>query len=198
MIGQGKLIGGALVALGVAIAGVLVLYGLANRDVLTGGSIALVSGCGVLLGVILAGAGIFFYVNGQSESRDYAEVAKEQQVLNAVQTQGELRIANLAVEMNLGVDQIKRYVYDLVGKGLFTGYVDWQAGKLISQDAGQLARTIQDTGKCPNCGAPLALAGKGLIKCGYCGAEFFLAPGAAGPSAGAGGPAAGTNPPPGR
>lgn len=182
MIGQGKLIGGALIALGVAIAGVLALYAFANSATLTGGSMALVSGCGILLGVILAGAGVFFYVNGQSETRGYAEVEKEKQVLNAVQTQGEVRIGALAVEMNATVEQIKKYVYDLVGKGLFTGYVDWNAGKLISADARQLTKSIQDSGKCPNCGAPLALGGKGLVKCSYCGAEFFLAPSPTGPA----------------
>jgi DNA-directed RNA polymerase subunit RPC12/RpoP len=182
MIGQGKLIGGALIALGIAIAGVLALYGFANKDTLTGGSIALVSGCGILLGVILAGAGVFFLVTGQSETRSYAEVEKEKHVLNAVQTQGQVSIGNLAVEMNTTVEQIKKYVYDLVGKGLFTGYVDWKAGRLISQDATLLANKIRDTGKCPNCGAPLSLAGKGLVKCDYCGAEVFLAGAAPGPA----------------
>ncbi len=106
--------------------------------------------------------------------RDYAQVAKEKQVLNAVATQGEVAIPNLAIEMNVSVEQIKTYVYDLVGKGLFTGYVDWKAGKLISRDAAGLAQQIRSTGKCPNCGAPLSLGGKGLVKCEYCGAEFFL------------------------
>ena len=30
------------------------------------------------------------------------------------------------------------------------------------------------TGKCPNCGAPQVVGGKGVIRCEYCGAEFFL------------------------
>src|SRR5437763_14119287 len=183
MIGQGKLIGGVLIALGVVIAAILILYAFANAGTganqLSGGSVALVAGCGLLLGAILAGAGVFFLVTGQSETRGYAEVEKEKQVLNAVATQGQVSIPNLAIEMNTTVEQIKKYIYDLVGKGLFTGYVDWKAGKLISADAAGLAQQIRDTGKCPNCGAPLALVGKGLIKCEYCGAEFFLAASAA-------------------
>ncbi len=185
MVGQGKLIGGALIALGVAAAGALILYALANGGsggTLTGGSVALVSGCGVLIGVLLVGAGVYFFVSGQSETRGYAQVEKEKMVLNAVQTQGQVSISNLAVEMNATVEQIKQYVYDLVGKGLFTGYVDWKAGKLIAQDAAALTQQIQQSGKCPNCGAPLTLGGKGLIKCEYCGAEFFLSPGATGPA----------------
>ena len=185
MIGQGKLIGGALIAVGVAVAGFAILYAVANSNVLTGGSMVLVFGCGGLLGLILIGAGVYFFVSGQSETRSYAEVDKEKRVLNAVQTQGEVSIANLALEMNTTADQIKKYVYDLVGKGLFTGYVDWKGGKLISQDAALLANKIRDTGKCPNCGAPLSLGGKGMVKCEYCGAEFFLAAGAPGAAPGA-------------
>ncbi len=192
MSGQGKLIGGVLIALGVVIAAILSLYALANAgpgaNQLSGGSVALVAGCGLLLGAILAGVGVFFFVSGQRETQGYAEVAQEKRVLNAVQTQGQVSIPNLAIEMNTSVEQIKQYVYDLVGKGLFSGYVDWKAGKLISQDAAGLAQQIRQTGKCPNCGAPLALAGKGLIKCEYCGAEFFLASGVPG-SAAAGPPA---------
>ncbi len=177
MIGQGKLIGGILIAAGVVLAGIILMYGFANTGpggALDRGSMGLVGACALLVGAIIVGAGVFFYVNGQSETRSYAEVDKEKQVLNAVQAQGELKLANLAVEMNVTLDQIRKYVYDLVGKGLFTGYIDWRGGRLISQDAASLAKTIQDTGKCPNCGAPLSLAGKGLIKCEYCGAEFFL------------------------
>ncbi len=179
MIGQGKLIGGILIAAGVVLAAIILMYGFANTGPggsLDRGSLGLVGACALLVGAVIVGTGVFFFVNGQSETRSYAEVAKEMQVLNAVQTQGEVKLANLAVEMNATVDQIRQYVYDLVGKGLFSGYIDWRGGRLISQDAASLAKTIQDTGKCPNCGAALSLAGKGLVKCEYCGAEFFLTP----------------------
>ncbi|HMA35218.1 MAG TPA: hypothetical protein VKY74_12180 [Chloroflexia bacterium] len=181
MTGQGKLIGGGLIALAVVLFAAPTLWAFANKQ-LTGGSQALVGGCALVLAVVVGGAGVYFFASGQSETRSYAEVEKEKQVLNAVQTQGQVSIANLALEMNTSVDQIKKYVYDLVGKGLFTGYVDWKAGKLIAQDASQLAKLIDDTGKCPNCGAALALAGEGVVRCDYCGAEFFLAAGASGPA----------------
>ena len=63
-------------------------------------------------------------------------------------------------------------LYDLVGLGLFTGYVDWRKGVLHSVEAAQL----QGRQTCPNCGGELELAGKGLIRCPYCGAEIFLGP----------------------
>jgi hypothetical protein len=65
--------------------------------------------------------------------------------------------------------EFKDALYDLVGKELFTGYIDWKDGVLYARQAGEL-----NTGKCPNCGAPRAMAGKGVIKCEYCGAETFL------------------------
>ena len=183
MIGQGKLIGGILIAGGVVLAAIILMYGFANTGpggTLDRGSMGLIGACALLVGAVIVGAGVFFLVNGQSETRSYAEVEKEKQVLNAVQAQGEVKLAILAVEMNVTIEQIRKYVYNLVGKGLFTGYIDWRGGRLISQDAASLAKSIQDTGKCPNCGGALSLAGKGLVKCDYCGAEFFLAPSAIG------------------
>jgi DNA-directed RNA polymerase subunit RPC12/RpoP len=68
--------------------------------------------------------------------------------------------------------QVKNYIYDLVGKGLFTGYIDWQSSTLYAKEAGAMQST-----KCPNCGGVRELVGKGVVKCPYCGAELFLPPG---------------------
>ena len=64
---------------------------------------------------------------------------------------------------------VSDWVYDLVHKGLFAGYINWDDGLLISRDAAQLRGN-----KCPNCGGEVDLAGKGVIQCPYCGAEIFL------------------------
>jgi DNA-directed RNA polymerase subunit RPC12/RpoP len=53
---------------------------------------------------------------------------------------------------------------------LFSGYINWDDGVLYSKQASQLK-----TGTCPNCGAKLELAGKGVVKCSACGSEVFLA-----------------------
>jgi DNA-directed RNA polymerase subunit RPC12/RpoP len=141
---------------------------------LSSGAPALVAGCALLVAVVLAAVGVYFFLGGQREARRHAEIEHEKQVLAAVRTRGEVKIGDLAVEMNTTADQIKKYVYDLVGKGLFTGYVSWKGGKLFSQEAAVLARTIRETGKCADCGASLALGGKGVVACSYCGAEYFL------------------------
>lgn len=168
MVGQGKTIGAVLVIIGVAILAATLIWGLANQ--LSGGALALIGGCGALVGIVLAGAGVYMFLSGQSESKQFATVEQEKRVLNTVMTRGQVLIPELAIDMGISADQIKSYVYDLVGKGLFTGYVDWKAGKLISQEASKL----QGRTTCPNCGGQLELGGKGIIKCPYCGAEIFL------------------------
>jgi DNA-directed RNA polymerase subunit RPC12/RpoP len=75
----------------------------------------------------------------------------------------------VALEMNLTRDQIKEYIYDLVGKGLFTGYINWNDGVLYAREAAEMR-----TNKCPNCGGIRELVGKGIVKCPYCGSELFL------------------------
>ena len=96
----------------------------------------------------------------------------QRRLLDMLMTRGQLSIVDVALELGRTREQIESDLYDLVGLGLFTGYVDWRKGVLHSVEAAQLeARTT-----CPNCGGELVLAGKGLIKCPYCGAEIFLGP----------------------
>jgi ribosomal protein S27AE len=72
--------------------------------------------------------------------------------------------------MNSTREQVQSDLHALVSRGLFSGYVDWSKGMLYSVEASKL----QGRTTCPNCGGQLQLAGKGLIKCPYCGAEIFL------------------------
>jgi hypothetical protein len=58
----------------------------------------------------------------------------------------------------------------LVGLGVFTGYINWDDGVLFSAQASQL----RDLTQCKKCGGAVKLVGKGVVKCPYCGTEYFL------------------------
>lgn len=178
MVGSGRLIGLLLLALAIAIIAVAGIWlsftlGPPGEGRVQGGGAVLTMGCAVVLALLVGGFGAWFLMQGRTEVAQFADVEKEKRILNIVQTQGTVNLASLAIEMNIPLDQVKKAVYDLVGKGLFTGYVDWKAGKLVSSDAAVIEGAVA-TGKCPNCGAPQVVAGKGVIRCEYCGADFFL------------------------
>jgi len=172
MVGSGRLIGIIVIALAVAGFGAVVLWALNNPSMQSGGATLTIGGCFVFA-VLLAGVGVWFLTQGRTETAQFAEVEKQKRILNMVQTQGTVSLANVSLDMNMPMDQVKAAIYDLVGKGLFTGYVDWKGGKLVSSDAASLKQAQVD-GKCPNCGAQLGVGGKGMIRCDYCGAEIFL------------------------
>lgn len=133
---------------------------------------------GAVLGAALAfivaapavGAGVFLLVRGRREAAAMAEVKRKQQLLGMIRTQGQVSIPEAAIELDVDRDQLKAWIYDLVDKGLFAGYVNWDERTLYSRDASQM----KGKNRCPNCGGELELAGKGVIKCPYCGVEIFL------------------------
>ncbi len=129
---------------------------------------------GTVLGIIIlvilpAIIGVYLFISGGKEEKTMKKLELEQKILNAVETRGTVKVNQLILELGLSRDTFRDYLEDLVGKGLFTGYVDWKGGKLVSADMAKL-----DMHKCPNCGAPLELAGKGVVRCPYCGTEIFL------------------------
>jgi hypothetical protein len=169
--GSGRTVGVILLAIGVILALVLVAWLFAGQGEEKLQSTGLILGLAltVILCAPLIGGGVYFITKGQSEVKEFAQIEKEKRLLNMVLTQGKVQLAHAAVEMNLTIDQIKAFVYDLVGKGLFTGYVDWKSSTLYSADASKIGSTT-----CPNCGGVRELVGKGTVKCPFCGAEIFL------------------------
>jgi len=170
VLGSGRVVGTLLVVGGV-------LFGLIGTAWL------FVSGAragGIVLGMVflailvlpLLGGGIYLLFRGQSEVKDQAEVQKQRMVLNMVETRGKVKISDIALEINGTREQVQKYIYDLVGKGLFTGYVNWREGVLLAQQASDM----EANKTCPNCGGALELAGKGIVECPYCGSEIFLKP----------------------
>jgi hypothetical protein len=163
-----------LIAVGVIVAILGVIYWGGNAQTDSSAKTLGMAVC-IVPAAIIAGFGVWFLMQGRSETAQFAEVEKEKRVLNIIATQGTVQLSGVALETNMTMDQVKAAIYDLVGKGLFTGYVDWKAGKLVSADAAVINQAVI-TGKCPNCGAPQVVGGKGVIRCDYCGAEFFIPP----------------------
>jgi DNA-directed RNA polymerase subunit RPC12/RpoP len=169
MAASGRLVGVLLlgfgILLGIGIASWLLLGDLDTAATVFG--FVILFGCLVLP---LIGGGIYFLVKGQAEAKDIARVQEQRRLLDIVSTRGQVSIADLVLEMQTTRDRVQRDLNELVGRGLFSGYVDWNKGVLYSVEASKL----QGQTHCPNCGGELQLAGKGLIKCPYCGAEIFL------------------------
>ncbi len=118
----------------------------------------------------LAAVGGYLIWHGRQEEARMSKAQMERTILNMVLTQGKVRISDIALELNIPREQAEDLVRDLVGKNLFSGAVNWKDGILYSEEASQLKADQ----KCPNCGAKLELAGKGLVVCPYCGTEIFL------------------------
>lgn len=178
MIGGGKTIGLILMIVSAALLlafGGWMLTTLNTVDAL--GNPVLDAG-GAALGLLLAllvmaplfGIGAYLFRKGGQEQQEYAQVAKEKQILNAVLARGQVTINELIAEMQLPREEIEKMIQDLVGKQLFSGAINWEKGILYSVESQKLTGDH----KCPNCGGDLQFAGKGLIACPYCGSQVFL------------------------
>ena len=170
---MGRIIGLILIAAGV-IAGLAVAAWLAVN--LAAGDL---SGGGAALGVVLVllflvvpllGAGTFFLWQGQQEAKKEIVRRRRRQLLDAVAAQGQIAINDAAIELGISRQETQNILYELVGMGLFTGYINWDEGMLYSVEA----RNLRDLKQCRVCQGELELAGKGVVRCPYCDTEYFL------------------------
>lgn len=165
---------GKLIGLALSISGLLLLVAMIGwllvAEGLSKGGMMLGFIFGLILALPLIGVGVFMFISGRREESSMARVAQQRKLLNIVQTQGQVGIGDLALELGSTFDQVKAWIYDLVGKGLFSGYINWDEGTLYSQQASLL----HDATTCKHCGGQVNLAGKGVVRCPYCGTEYFL------------------------
>jgi DNA-directed RNA polymerase subunit RPC12/RpoP len=169
--GQGRTVALILIVSGLIILAGSALYlfsGMAEGRLRPSGFLL---GIGLALLVVLPmlAGGVVLFARSRSDALQFAEVEKQKRILNMVRTQGQINVADIAIEMNLTREQVREHIYDLVGKGLFTGYINWDEGVLYAMDA-----AVMRTTKCPNCGGVREVVGKGTVKCPYCGSELFL------------------------
>ncbi|RMG83221.1 MAG: hypothetical protein D6712_13360 [Chloroflexi bacterium] len=151
------------------IAGLWLATGVSNGDLETGGM--LVGAFLVFIPVALfVGFGLYLYQQGGKEEARESVMHKQIQLLDIIQSRGQVKIHDVAIEMGVNVDDLQRMIHDLVGLQVFSGYINWDEGTLYSTDASQL----KELTACRNCGGEITLAGKGVATCRFCGTEYYL------------------------
>ncbi len=169
---MGRTIGLILIAVGII--GCILLAVLMSTYVaeesLSRGAAVLGFTLGAVVLLLPLGGGVFMLWKGRQEEQFTQKAEKQRQLLNMVKTQGQVPISDLAIQMDVSRDDVQNMLADLVGKGLFSGYVNWSEGMLYSRQASEL----RGRETCAVCGGQLELAGHGVIRCPYCGTEYFL------------------------
>jgi hypothetical protein len=167
---RGKILGFILLAGGLFV-GIIILFVLNAQEGLSGGGRALGIALGFLVLVLPQWAvGAYMVWQGSREATKAETANKQRQLLNVVKTRGQVAISDLVIEMQSSRDEVQHMLNELVGMGLFSGYVNWDEGMLYSRQASEL----RELTRCENCSGELELAGKGVVRCPYCGTEYFL------------------------
>ena len=115
----------------------------------------------------------FFGWHDAARGRVYSakELRERQTRLAAIViARGQIHMDDLAHELSAPGDLTRTWMYELVKRGDFSGYINWDEGVLYSKEAQRLT----EAGRCPHCNGELSLAGKGVIRCRYCSSEIFL------------------------
>jgi hypothetical protein len=170
---MGRILGIILIAGGIIVGIVVTVLMMVYRGEgsLTAGAATLgwVLGIAVLVLPQLA-IGVFLLWKGTQEAAAAKQADAQRELLSIVKSRGQVDIGDVAIEMQVSKDEVQDMIHDLVGMGLYSGYINWDEGTLYSSQANQLRELTH----CKHCGGELELAGKGVIRCPYCGTEYFL------------------------
>ena len=169
----GRILGTILIIGGILV-GIIIIYLMAtyrNEGDLGAGAAVLGAAIGIIVLVLpQLGFGAFLLWKGGQDEDRAAQAKKQRQLLDIVKSKGQIDISDLAIEMQASKDEVHGMIHGLVGMGLYSGYINWDEGMLYSQEAKQL----RELTRCQHCDGELALAGKGVIRCPFCGTEYFL------------------------
>lgn len=170
---MGKTLGIILIVGGLVVGGIIVALMSVYRGEgsLTSGAATL----GIVIGFLVLvlpqlGFGAYLLMRGRQEAATAESAGKQRKMLGMIKARGQVNIADLAIELRSSRDEVQGMIYELVNMGLYSGYINWSEGTLYSSEASEL-RTLD---RCKNCSGQLELAGKGVIRCPYCGTEYFL------------------------
>lgn len=170
---MGRTLGIILIIGGLVVGGLLLVLMSIYRGEgsLTSGAATL----GIVIGFLVLvlpqlGFGAYLLMRGQQEAAVMETAGKQRKMLGMIKARGQVHIADLAIDLKSSRDEIHNMLYELVNMGLYSGYVNWDEGTLYSSEASEL----RNLDRCKNCSGQLELAGKGVIRCPFCGTEYFL------------------------
>lgn len=170
---MGRTLGIILIIGGLVVGGlILVLMSIYRGEgSLTSGAATL----GIVLGFLVLvlpqlGFGAYLLMRDRQEAVVVETAGKQRKMLGMIKARGQVHIADLAIDLKSSRDEIHDMLYELVNMGLYSGYVNWDEGTLYSSEASEL----RNLDRCKNCSGQLELAGKGVIRCPFCGTEYFL------------------------
>lgn len=169
---MGRALGIIVIAAGVGICALVSLFigsGLVTNQLTLAGAVLGIGLFGGMPLVLLGGVGAFLFLRGRAEEKELAEIRKKERLLGMISAQGQVSLGSAMIEMKMTRDEVQNAIYDLVNQGLFAGYIDWTTQTFYSKDAAQVGST-----KCPNCGGVREVAGKGIVRCPYCGVTLFI------------------------
>lgn len=170
---MGKTLGLILIAGGIILGAIIVvLMGVYRGEgSLSAGAATL----GAVLGFVVLvlpqlGFGAFLLWKGSQETAVAAKATEQRKILDMVKSRGQIDIGDLVIELNSTRNEVQDMIHQLVGMGLFSGYINWDEGMLYSRQA----KELRNLTNCYNCNGELQLAGTGVVRCPYCGTEYFL------------------------
>ncbi|MCS6802968.1 MAG: hypothetical protein RMM58_14590 [Chloroflexota bacterium] len=169
---MGRVLGLIVIAVGVGICAVVSLFigsGLLTNQLTLAGAVLGIGLFGGMPLLLLSGIGAFLFFRGRAEEKELAEIRKKERLLGLISAQGQVSLGSAMIELKMTRDEVQNAIYDLVNQGLFAGYIDWTTQTFYSKDAAQVGST-----KCPNCGGVREVAGKGIVRCPYCGVTLFI------------------------